>query len=398
MIVGVPQETFPEERRVALIPANIPALVKTGLEIHIETGAGEQAGFADSDYEAKGAKVVASRDDLFKTADVVLQVRSLGANPAAGKADLARLRKGQVLIGFSEPLSSPDLATSLAEREVTSLSMELIPRITRAQSMDALSSMATVAGYQAVLMAAERLPRMFPMFMTAAGTIAPARIFVIGAGVAGLQAIATAKRLGGVVHSYDIRPAVKEQVMSLGAKFVELELDAGDSEDAGGYAKAMGEDFLQRQRELMAKVVAQSDVVITTAAIPGRKSPVLITEDAVKGMPLGSIIIDLAAAGGGNCELTKADEVVVKHGVTILGPTNLPSTTPYHASQMYSKNISTLLLNIVKDGALNLDLSDEINAGTLVTHKGQVVNQRIREILGLGSLESPETEDDSTDQ
>jgi len=386
MIVGVCKETFPGERRVALNPDVVSGLVKKGLEVHVEEGAGSEAGLTDAAYQAKGAKIVTGREAVFAAAEVVLQVRTLGANQEAGRTDAELLREGQVVIGFSDPLGSPQCAQELAARGVSEFSMELIPRITRAQSMDALSSMATIAGYKAVLLAASELPRMFPMSMTAAGTIAPARVFVIGAGVAGLQAIASAKRLGAVVSGYDVRPAVKEQVQSLGGKFVEMALEAGEAEDQGGYARELGEDFYRQQRELMTRVVAEHDVVVTTAAIPGKKSPVLITGEMVKGMPPGSVIVDLAAERGGNCELTRADERVVEHGVTILGPTNLPSTVPYHASQMYAKNITTLLLHLVKDGALNIDPTEEITAGTLVSHGGEVVNPRVRELLGLAAL------------
>lgn len=397
MILGVPKETFPGERRVALIPANIGALKKVGLDVLIEAGAGLEAGFPDADYEAKGATVAASRAEVFQKADILAQVRSFGANPEQGKADLAKLRQGQLVIGFSDPLGAPEAAKTLAEKGVTEFSMEMIPRITRAQSMDALSSLATVAGYKAVLLAAGALPRMFPMFMTAAGTIKPARVFVIGAGVAGLQAIATARRLGAVVQGYDIRPAVREQVESLGGKFVELELDAGDAEDKGGYAKAMGEEFYKKQRELMAEVVSHSDVVVTTAAIPGKPSPLLITAEAVKGMAPGSVIVDLAAERGGNCELAKADETVVAHGVTILGPTNLTSTVPYHASQMYSKNVTTLLRHLVKEGTLELDLEDEITVGTMVSHDGEVQHPRVRDLLGLPAKEAPAADETDSD-
>jgi len=298
-----------------------------------------------------------------------------------GREDTARLRSGQAVIGFSEPLTAHQATEEVASRGASLFSMELIPRITRAQSMDALSSMASIAGYKAVLLAASELPRMFPMMNTAAGTIAPARVFVIGAGVAGLQAIASARRLGARLEAYDVRPAVREQVESLGARFVELPLETTASEDKGGYAKAQDETFYRRQRELMAKTVAASDVVITTAAVPGKKSPVLVTADAVAGMAPGSVIIDLAAERGGNCELTKADEIVHAHGVTILGPTNLPATVPYHASQMYAKNITTFLAHLVKDGAVRIDQSDEITRETLVTHGGVVVNPRIRELV-----------------
>jgi NAD(P) transhydrogenase subunit alpha len=380
MIVGVPRETFPGERRVALIPSVMPALTKSGAEVLVESGAGAAAGFPDADYTAKGARIV-PRTDVFSRADVVLMVRAPGANPVHGRDDTARLRSGQAVVGFAEPLTAHEATEEVAVRGVSLFSMELIPRITRAQSMDALSSMASIAGYKAVLLAASELPRMFPMMNTAAGTIAPARVFVIGAGVAGLQAIASSRRLGARIEAYDVRPAVREQVESLGARFVELPLETTASEDKGGYAKAQDETFYRRQRELMAKTVAGSDVVITTAAVPGKKSPVLVTADAVAGMAPGSVIVDLAAERGGNCELSRADEIVHAHGVTILGPTNLPATVPYHASQMYAKNITTFLAHLVKDGAVRIDQNDEITRETLVTHGGAIVNSRIRELV-----------------
>ena len=382
MIVGVPKETFPGERRVALVPGALPALTKASLDVLVEASAGAAAGFPDSAYTEKGARIAESHAQLFADADVVLQVRSPGAAGEAGLADVELLRSGQAVIGFSEPLGETAVARAVAERGVSALSMELIPRITRAQSMDALSSMATIAGYKAVLLAAGALPRMFPMMMTAAGTITPARVFVVGAGVAGLQAIASARRLGARVEAYDVRPVVKEQVESLGASFVELPLETGESEDAGGYAKAQDESFYRRQRETMTRVVAGSDVVITTALVPGKTAPILVTAEMVDGMAPGSVVVDLAAERGGNCELTQGDEVVVSpSGVTILGPTNPTSTVPYHASQMYAKNISTLLLHLTKDGALALDLDDEITAGTLVSHEGRVVHPRVQELL-----------------
>ena len=381
MVVGIPAETFPGERRVATVPAVVPALTKAGLDVLLEPGAGAAAGFPDAGYVEKGAALAADRAHLFATADTVLQVRALGANPDAGRADLELMRPGQVVVGLSEPLGAPAAARDLAGRGVTAFSMELIPRITRAQSMDALSSMATIAGYKAVLVAAEALPRMFPMMMTAAGTVTPARVFVVGAGVAGLQAIASARRLGAKVEAYDVRPAVKEQVESLGASFVDLPLDTAGSEDAGGYAKAQDEAFYARQREMMGRVVAGSDVVITTALIPGRPAPVLVTDDMVAGMTPGSVVVDLAAERGGNVEPSRPDEVVTAHGVTVLGPTNLPSTVPYHASQMYARNVSALLLHLVRDGAVALDPDDEITAGTLVSRDGEVVHPRVRELL-----------------
>ncbi len=382
MIVGVPRETFPGERRVALVPALVPGLQRAGLEVLVETGAGLEAGFTDEAYVEKGAAIAASRAEVFEKAGIVLQVRAPGANPGEGARDLELLREGQVVIGFCDPLLSVETTRALAERGVTLFSMELMPRITRAQSMDALSSMATIAGYKAVLLAANTLPRMFPMMMTAAGTLAPARVFVVGAGVAGLQAIASSRRLGAVVEAYDVRPAVREQVESLGGKFVELELDTEEAEDAGGYAKELGEDFYRKQREMMLRVVAASHVVITTAAIPGKKAPILVTREMVEGMEPGSVIVDLAAERGGNCELTVPGETVDHGGVTILGPLNIPATVPYHASQMYAKNITTFLLHLVKDGELTLDLDDEITAGTLVTRGGEVVHPRVLEILG----------------
>ncbi len=381
MVVGIPTETFPGERRVATVPAVLPALTKAGLDVLLEPGAGAAAGFPDAGYAERGATLATDRAHVFAAADVVLQVRALGANPVAGRADLALMRPGQVVVGLSEPLGAPAAARELADRGVTAFSMELIPRITRAQSMDALSSMATIAGYKAVLVAAEALPRMFPMMMTAAGTVTPARVFVVGAGVAGLQAIASARRLGAKVEAYDVRPAVKEQVESLGASFVDLPLDTAGSEDAGGYAKAQDEAFYARQREMMGRVVAGSDVVITTALIPGRPAPVLVTDEMVAGMNPGSVVVDLAAERGGNVEPSRPDEVVTVHGVTVLGPTNLPSTVPYHASQMYARNASALLLHLVRDGAVALDPDDEITTGTLVSRDGDVVHPRIREIL-----------------
>ncbi len=383
MIVGVPKETFPGERRVALIPASVPALTKAGFEVWVQAGAGLEAGFGDAEYQDKGAHIVSSREDVFQKADVILQVRTLGANPQQGMDDLQRMHEGQVIIGFMEPLTAVEPLQELARRNVQAFAMELIPRITRAQSMDALSSMATIAGYKAVLLAANHLPRMFPMMMTAAGTIVAARVFVVGAGVAGLQAIATARRLGAVVQAYDVRPAVKEQVMSLGAKFVELALETAEAEDKGGYAKAMDEEFYRKQREMMTRVVAESNVVITTAAVPGKKAPILITEEMVKGMQQGSVILDLAAERGGNCELTRPGEVVETHGVTIVGALNLPATIPYHASQMYSKNIQNFLLLMAKEGKLEINLEDEILRETLVTQHGRIVNARVKEIFGL---------------
>ncbi len=394
MIVGVPKEVFPNERCVALVPGLVPGLIKKGLTVLVEKGAGREAGFADEEYIEKGARIVEGRDALFSQADVILTVHGPGDHSEAGSADLARLSPGKTVIGFLDPLGTPQGAKELAGRGVTAFSMELMPRITRAQPMDALSSFATVAGYKAVLLAADALPKMFPMMMTAAGTITPARVFVVGAGVAGLQAIATARRLGAVVQAYDVRPAVKEQVESLGATFIELELETAEAEDKGGYAKEMDEEFYRKQREMMTEVVAGSDVVITTASIPGKRAPVLVTAEMVKGMPLGSVIVDLAAERGGNCELTRPGETVVEHGVTIRGPVNLPASIPYHASQMYGKNISNFLLHLVKDGEIEIDTTDEITAGTLVVHNGEVVHPRVRALLGLPPREQEKEGDE----
>ena len=378
MRVGVPRESAPRETRVSLIPSGAAALRKAGLEVVVEAGAGDAAGFPDAAFSAEGASL-ASRAEVFRTADILLQVR---ATPASGP-----LRAGQVVIGFADPLGAPQGIRDLASTGASLLSMELMPRITRAQSMDALSSMATIAGYKGVLLAATALPRMFPMLMTAAGTISPARVFVMGAGVAGLQAISVARRLGARVEAYDVRPAVKEQVQSLGAKFVELPLESGDAEDKGGYAKAQDESFYRRQREMMLKVVAASDVVITTALIPGKPAPILVTREMVEAMAPGSVVVDLAAERGGNCELTRPDEVVQHRGVTIIGPSNPPALVPYHASQMYSKNITTFLTHLLgKDGAtqpsLALSTDDEITRETLLTRGGEVVHPRVRELLG----------------
>jgi NAD(P) transhydrogenase subunit alpha len=382
MKIGVPRESVPGENRVALTPPAAAALKKSGLEVIVERNAGTAAGFTDTAFEQSGA-AIASRADVFAGADILLQVRAI-------PADTATLRRGQVVIGFADPLGSPDAIRQLAATGVTAFSMELMPRITRAQSMDALSSMGTIAGYKGVLMAADHLPRIFPMLMTAAGTITAARVFIVGAGVAGLQAIATARRLGARVEAYDVRPAVKEQVQSMGARFVEMALETKDAEDKGGYAKAQDESFYRRQREMMLKVVANSDVVVTTALIPGKKAPILITTEMVEAMPPGSVVVDLAAERGGNCDLTRPDEVVVHNGVTILGPSNPPALVPNHASQMYSKNITTFLAHLLgKDGAkkpaLELDLNDEITRETLLTRDGDVVHPRVKDLLGAGA-------------
>jgi len=386
MIVGVPRESFPGERRVALVPAAIPNLIKTGLEVVVEAGAGAAAGYPDADYTAKGAKIAADRAEVFRAADIVVQILCYGSNDKTGKADLPLFRSGQVLIGFLRPLGSIETIREIASKGVTSFSVELMPRTTRAQSMDVLSSMGTICGYKAVVLAADTSPRIFPMLTTAAGTITPCRVFVIGAGVAGLQAIATARRLGAVASAYDLRPAAKEQVQSLGGRFVELPIEAKDAEDARGYARAQDETFYKRQRELLGKVVAESDVVICAAVIPGKKSPILVTKEMVASMAPGSVIVDLAGERGGNCELTRPGEIVVEHGVTIIGWFNLASTVPYHASQMYARNVTAFLQHLVKDGKLPLNMDDEIIRETMLTRGGEVVNARVREFFSLPAL------------
>jgi proton-translocating NAD(P)+ transhydrogenase subunit alpha len=383
MIIGIPREIFPGERRVAMVPAVVPILTKAGLEVVVEAGAGASAGFPDAEYTARGAKILPTRAEVFGAAEIILQVLCHGSNDATGKEDLPLLRRDQILIGFLRPLGTLQTAREIAERGVTSFSVELMPRTTRAQSMDALSSMATISGYKAVVVAADLLPRLFPMMTTAAGTITPARVLVIGAGVAGLQAIATARRLGAVVSAYDMRAASKEQIHSLGGRFVELAIEAADAQDARGYGKAQDETFYNRQRELLGEVVSQSDVVISAAVIPGKKSPVLVTRQAVSRMSPGSVVIDMAAERGGNCEVTRPGEKIVEYGVTVIGWFNLASTVPYHASQMYARNLSAFLLHLVKDGKLVLDRNDEIIRETLLTHGGEVVNTRVLEFFGV---------------
>jgi NAD(P) transhydrogenase subunit alpha len=369
MIVGVPQETLPGERRVALVPDLVPKLTGAGLEVVVQSGAGVPAGFPDAAYRDKGARLEA---EALGRADVVLKVQP--PTPAEAGA----LKEGATLIGILRPYANAEGIRALAARRVTAFAMELMPRITRAQSMDALSAMSTVAGYKAVLLAANALPKFFPLLMTAAGTVTAARVFVIGAGVAGLQAIGTARRLGAVVEGYDTRPVVREQVESLGAKFIELPLETKDAEERTGYAKAQSEEFYQRQRQLMGACVAAADAVITTALIPGKPAPVLITEEMVQCMRPGSVIVDLAAEQGGNCALTESGQEVVRHGVVILGPTNLPSTVPQHASQMYARTVVNYLMHLFKGGGLQMDLADELTRGPLVTRDGQVVHEVVK--------------------
>lgn len=378
IVIGVPKETYPDERRVALAPKSCDALKKLGVTILIEHGAGAAAGFPDSSYEAKGARA-APRDQVFRESQILAMVRTLGANPEAGRADLSLYQPGQLVIGLGEPLTALREDADMAATGASLISLELIPRITRAQAMDVLSSMATISGYRSVLLGALALPKVFPMLITAAGTLTAAKVFVLGVGVAGLQAIATAKRLGAVVSAYDVRAAVKEQVESVGAKFVILNVESAEGQ--GGYAKAMDEDYYRRQREAMTSVLREQDVVITTAAVPGRKAPVLITTAMVDGMTPGSVIVDIAAERGGNCELTRPGEVVVHNGVAIHGPLNLPSYAPQHASLMFGSNVAAFLKLVVKDGALNLDLSDQIISESLVTHQNKVVHPRVSELL-----------------
>jgi H+-translocating NAD(P) transhydrogenase subunit alpha len=385
MIAGVLKETVPGERRVAMVPSALPLLAKSAIEVAIESGAGLSAGFPDEAYQDRGARVLARRAEVLEAARVVLQVRP---RPAGGAAvtGLEGLGRDHVLVALLDPLGAPAGIQAVAARGITAFALEMLPRITRAQAMDVLSSSATITGYKAVLLAASALPQMFPMLMTAGGTLAPARVLVIGAGVAGLQAIATAKRLGAVVQAYDVRPAVKEQVESLGAKFVELPLETAESQDKGGYAKAMDEAFYRRQRETMRKVVAASDVVIATAAVPGKKAPVLLTAEMVDSMPPGAVVVDVAAEQGGNCELTRPGETVLRGTVVVVGPLNLPSTVPQHASQMFGRNVASFLSLLAAGGELKIDLTDEIVRETLVTRDGEVVHPRVREALGLPAL------------
>ncbi|MBP0029071.1 Re/Si-specific NAD(P)(+) transhydrogenase subunit alpha [Roseofilum reptotaenium CS-1145] len=380
MKIGVAKEVEYRERRVALIPDAIAKLTKQGLEIWVESGLGEQSCFEDSAYEEAGAQVISDKEKLWKEVDVLLKVGS----PV--EEELGLLTPGKVLISFLNPLGQPEMIQKLANAQVTALSMELIPRTSRAQSMDALSSQAGVAGYKAVLIAAAALPKFFPMLTTAAGTIRPAKVFVIGAGVAGLQAIATARRLGAVVEAFDIRPAVKEEVQSLGAKFVEVTLNE-ETVAEGGYAREISEDSKRRSQELVAEHVKTADVVITTAQVPGKKAPRLVTKEMVAQMKPGSVVVDLAAEQGGNCEVSEAGKDVVYEGVTVIGPINLPASMAIHASQMYAKNISTLLNYLVKEGELNLDFDDDIISGTVVTHGGEIRNQRVKD--ALASEQSP---------
>ena len=387
MIIGITRELVAGENRVSLCPDNVQSLVDKGLELWVEQNAGAQAGFSDDDYISVGAKVVSDRDELFAKSDVILQVQSFGSNTENADDDLKRLKAKQLVIGMMDPLAQPQAAQQVADTGATAIALEMVPRISRAQSMDVLSSMATLAGYRSVLLGAEAAPRILPMLMTAAGTLQPARVLIMGVGVAGLQACATAKRLGAVVEAYDVRPAAREQIISVGATPVELDLPTESSEGAGGYAKKQSEEFLRMQREQMTEVVARQDIIITTAAIPGAKSPILVTEDMLKAMRTGSVLVDLAAERGGNCESTQVGKTVVAHGVTIVGPENLASAAAFHASQMYGNNIQTLLELILEEGQINLDFEDEIVAGTVIAHGGEVPHPYMRKLLDLPSLE-----------
>ena len=387
MIIGITRELVAGENRVSLCPDNVQSLVDKGLELWVEQNAGAQAGFSDDDYISVGAKVVSDRDELFAKSDVILQVQSFGSNTENADDDLKRLKAKQLVIGMMDPLAQPQAAQQVADTGATAIALEMVPRISRAQSMDVLSSMATLAGYRSVLLGAEAAPRILPMLMTAAGTLQPARVLIMGVGVAGLQACATAKRLGAVVEAYDVRPAAREQIISVGATPVELDLPTESSEGAGGYAKKQSEEFLRMQREQMTEVVARQDIIITTAAIPGAKSPILVTEDMLKAMKTGSVLVDLAAERGGNCESTQMGKTVVAHGVTIVGPENLASDVAFHASQMYGNNIQTLLELILEEGQINLDFEDEIVAGTVIAHGGEVPHPSMRKLLDLPSLE-----------
>ena len=380
MRVAVLKETRSAENRVALVPLGVKNLVKRGLTVTVQTGAGETSGVSDLMYREAGAEIAASAQETLEDAKLILVVNPPSSN------ELAHLSEGSILVGFLDPLSDPDLVSRLIELKVTGISMELVPRITRAQSMDALSSQATVAGYKAVLLAANHLPKFLPMFTTAAGTIRPAKALILGAGVAGLQAIATARRLGAIVEAFDVRPAVKEQVESLGASFLESEEEV-TAEGEGGYAKELTEDQHSKELELIGSALIDTDIVITTAQIPGRKAPVLITEDMVKTMKYGSVIVDLAAESGGNCELSEAGETVLAHGVQILGPSNLPTSIPVHSSQMYSKNIVTLISEFLgDDGQLQLDFENDVVGPSTVTHGGEVQNERVKSVMRSNSL------------
>jgi NAD(P) transhydrogenase subunit alpha len=379
MIIAVLNETGPSEARVALMPDSVKKLVAAKASVSVQSGAGLGAARTDDDYREAGATIISDRNALLASTDILVGV----TRPSAD--DFKRLKKGAVVLSFLRPLDEPAALAPALENGLTTFSMELVPRITRAQAMDALSSMATVAGYKAVLLGADRIPRMFPLLMTAAGTVPPARVLVLGAGVAGLQAIATARRLGAVVEAYDVRAAAGEQVRSLGAKFLEVDLGGIQTEDKGGYAVELSEEALKRGRDLVAEHAKAADVIITTAQVPGRRAPLLMDEAAVSGMKRGSIVIDLAGSTGGNVTGSKPDEIVERNGITIMAPTNLPATVPVHASQLYSRNVSAFLNLLIKDGELHLDMNDDVVGPSCVTHEGKWMNQRVATAMGAGA-------------
>jgi len=381
MIIGIPKESLFGENRVSLIPKHVHLLQKEGFIVHLESGAGIPARYTDAMYEEEGVRIIKERERLFSESKIILSVRGIGSGDKPVLEDLNLLKENQILIGLLDPFNNLELIRELASRKIQSFALELVPRISRAQSMDVLSSQANIAGYKAALIAANLLPRIFPMMMTSAGTLTPARVFVIGAGVAGLQTIATCHRLGAIVSAYDIRPVVKEQVESLGAKFIELELETGTAEGEGGYAKDMDEEFYKKQRQMMNQIISESDVVIATAAVPGKKAPVLVTEEMVENMKEGSLIVDLAAEQGGNCEITKPGKTFEIGGVIVSGPLNLPSTVAHDSSQMFSKNITNFIQLMVKDEKFNTDVDDEIIRESMVTRNGEIINNKLKEIL-----------------
>jgi len=380
VIIAVPKEILPGENRVAVTPDVISKLIKAGFEVQIEKDAGLKAGFVNQKYTDSGAKVVDSVKDLYANADIVLKVQRPLDHPDLNQNELDLMKKGSLLITFLYPLNYSEVVKKCAEKGINAISMDFVPRTTLAQKMDALSSQANLAGYKSVLLAANHLGKIFPLMMTAAGTISPAKVVIMGAGVAGLQALGTAKRLGAVVEVSDIRSAVKEEVQSLGGKFIEVETDE-EMQDEGGYAKEASEEFLKKQKELIFKHITEADVVITTALVPGKKAPVLVTEEMVKNMKEGSVILDMAVEFGGNCEISEKDKVVNKYGVTIIGEPNLPSLVPFHSSEMYAKNLLALIMHIGKEGKIEINLEDEITKGCLITHNNEVVNPRIKELL-----------------
>jgi len=382
---GIPRETVAGENRVAVIPKTVKSYVEKGHEILIESGAGSKAGFADSEYEDAGATILKGADKIFSDSDVIVKVNRLAHNSELGRDEVEMLSSGKAVIGLLDPLNDTENIEKLVQKNVTVFSMEFLPRITRAQSMDVLSSMSTIAGYKAVLQAAEMLPKFFPLLMTAAGTIPPANVLVIGAGVAGLQAIATAKRLGGKVSAFDTRPVVREQVESLGARFIEMDMDE-DAETEGGYAKEISEEFYKRELEVIGEQAKRSDVIITTALIFGKKAPILVTESMLKEMQAGSVVVDLAGVNGGNCELAEPEKTVVQHDVTLHTPLNLPATLPYHASQMYSKNVSNFVAELFQDDSTEFDFKDQVVNDTCIIRDGEIVNQLVQNaIQGKGA-------------